>query len=136
MRFSLWVPEIHRFATRNVNWAATGWARTASIVAKSISVSTPLRIVAPDEMVAMPWLLGFGAGALCTGSVEPKEALVSLLGERLKGSWRSAQEVEWLPWAVSQRRVSPSLIWPPPTPSRAANGPHGCGTIQTWIIGA
>ena len=31
------------------------------------------------------------------------------------------------PWAWSQSRSSPAAIWPAPTPSRAANGPHGCG---------
>ena len=41
-----------------------------------------------------------------------------------------------LPWAWSQRRSSPSSIWPAPTPSSAANGPQRCGVIHTWIIGA
>ena len=30
---------------------------------------------------------------------------------------------------------SPSGTWPPAMPSSAANGPHGVGVIQTWIIG-
>src|SRR3954468_10660321 len=39
----LWVPDCHRLEARNWNLAASGAAFTASIVANSIDVSTPLR---------------------------------------------------------------------------------------------
>ena len=35
------------------------------------------------------------------------------------------------PWMWSQSRSSPSRIWPAPTPSRAAKGPHRRGVIHT-----
>src|SRR5512138_666604 len=40
----LWVPEIHSLCARNWNLAASGAAFTASRVANSVAVSTPLRI--------------------------------------------------------------------------------------------
>src|SRR3954452_5132935 len=39
----LWVPDCHRLEARNWNLAASGAAFTASRVANSIDVSTPLR---------------------------------------------------------------------------------------------
>jgi hypothetical protein len=38
---SLRVPEIQRLSARNWNWASSGWAPTALIVASRVGVSTP-----------------------------------------------------------------------------------------------
>jgi hypothetical protein len=44
------VPEIQRLLARNWNLAAAGWLFTASSVANSFAVSTPLRLVAASVM--------------------------------------------------------------------------------------
>src|SRR4051812_8376041 len=57
----LWVPDTQRFDARNWNLAASGAAFTASRVAKSVVVSTPLR-TGPSVRVMVGGPFGFGGG--------------------------------------------------------------------------
>ncbi len=55
----LWVPEIQRLEARNWNLASSRCALTASRVAKSVGVSTPLRGVGVGFRVIFLLLFGF-----------------------------------------------------------------------------
>src|SRR3954451_10150140 len=68
----LWVPEIQRLDARNLNLAASGAAFTASMVAKSVAVSTPLRMgLSMVVMVVMVPFVGWSYGAFDGGNGGP-----------------------------------------------------------------
>src|SRR6478609_347676 len=58
----LWVPLTHLFVARNWKSAISWFARTASMVAKRVAVSTPLRIGFSVAVIVSTWLVG-GGGA-------------------------------------------------------------------------
>src|SRR6476646_5864726 len=58
----LWVPLTHLFVARNWKSAISWFARTASMVAKRVAVSTPLRIgFSVTVMVSSWWWVGAAA---------------------------------------------------------------------------
>src|SRR6476659_2947063 len=51
----LWVPLTHLFVARNWKSAISWFARTASMVAKRVAVSTPLRIGFSVTVMVLSW---------------------------------------------------------------------------------
>src|SRR5688572_27108279 len=114
----LWVPLTQRLVARNWNLAMSGLAFTASRVANSVAVSTPLRVgnsvvfMSCDLrlVVSYEWMRDRIAGAGAPGSKGP---WVRSSEPSTEPTLESRREAELLAWCATTSRSAKNVVSSP-----------------------